>query len=206
MINGLFNFFSDYDKLFYWLLLLTSWFLSADIVAVLFLNKSVEEIFTMSNISDILIVFIFHIIFILTSSIVYRFFAFISLFIPKVFIRENDFDYKKGYYSYSEILNKAVQTNNQTMYNFYKDCKNGASNRENRKYLCFTTILLFILALVLEDSYLRLAYENYKNGSLLKTIIISIIVLFDLLGLFVIFHEEHDLEYTSIKKEEITNK
>lgn len=202
MINGLFNFFSDYNKLFYWLLLLTSWFLSADIIAVLFLSKSVEEIFTMNNISDILVVFIFHTLFILTSLIIYKVLGLAKLAIPNALVKDHNFDYQKGNYKYSEILNKAVKTNNQTMYNYYKDSKNENNSRKNQKYLCFATILLLILTISLKDSYVRSTFENYNDDSWLIRIIISIIITFDLLGLLVIFHENTDSDYTEIEKEE----
>lgn len=202
MTNGLFNFFNDFNKLFYWLLLLTSWFLTADIVGLFFLKKSLEEIFTVIRISDLLIIFIFHIVFILTSLIIYKLLRFARLFTPKVFIKGDDIDFQKGNYTYSEILNNAVKTNNQTMYNYYKDSKNENNNRKNQKYLCFATILLLILAVSIKDSYVRLAFENYNDDSLLRRIVISIIITFDLLGLLVIFHEHNDSDYTDIKKEE----
>lgn len=206
MTNGLFNFFNDFSKLFYWLLLLTSWFLTADIVGLFFLKKSLEEIFTVIRISDLLIIFIFHIVFILTSLIIYKLLGFARLFTPKIFIKGDDIDFQKENYRYSEILNNAVKTNNQTMYNYYKDSKNENNNRKNQKYLCFATILLLILAVSLKDSYVRLAFENYNDDSLLRRIVISIIITFDLLGLLVMFHENNDSDYTDIKKEEQGNK
>ncbi|KAB1230822.1 hypothetical protein [Chryseobacterium viscerum] len=206
MINGLYNFFNDFSKLFYWLLLLTSWFLSADIVGVFFLKKSLEEIFSVIQISDIIMIFIFHTLFILTSLIIYKSLGLVRLAMPNVFIKDNNIDFQKGNYRYSEILNKAVRTNNQTMYNYYKDSKNENTSLKNQKYLCFATILLLILAVSLEDSYVRLAFENYNDDSWLKRIIISIIIIFDLLGLLVIFHENTDSDYTDIQKEEPLNK
>lgn len=206
MINGLYNFFNDFSKLFYWLLLLTSWFLSADIVGVFFLKKSLEEIFFVIQISDIIMIFIFHTLFILTSLIIYKSLGLVRLAMPNVFIKDNNIDFQKGNYRYSEILNKAVRNNNQTMYNYYKDSKNENTSVKNQKYLCFATILLLILAVSLEDSYVRLAFENYNDDSWLKRIIISIIIIFDLLGLLVIFHENTDSDYTDIQKEEPLNK
>ena len=206
MINGLFNFFNDFSKLFYWLLLLTSWFLSADIVGIFFLKKSLEEIFTVIKINDIIVIFIFHTVFILTSLIIYKFLGLARLAIPSALIKESNIDFQKKSYRYSEILNKAVITNNQTMYNYYKDSKNENNNRKNQKYLCFATILLLILAISLEGSYVRLAFENYNDDSWLRRIIITIIIIFDLLGLLVIFHENTDSDYTDIEKEELLNK
>ncbi|WP_313090603.1 hypothetical protein [Chryseobacterium flavum] len=203
MINGLFNLFSDYDKLFYWLLLLTSWFLSADIVGIFFLKKSMEEIFDVIKISDIILIFIFHTLFIISSLIIYKAFGLARLAIPNSLFKDKNIDYQKENYKYSEILNKAVKTNNQTMYNYYKDSKSENSSRRNQKYLCFATILLLILDSSLKDSYVRLAFENYNDDNLLKRIIILIIIIFDLLGLFVIFHENTDSDHTDIKKEEV---
>ncbi|TLX24346.1 hypothetical protein FE904_16895 [Chryseobacterium indologenes] len=202
MINGLFNFFSDYDKLFYWLLLLTSWFLSADIVGIFFLKKTMEEIFEVIKISDIIMIFIFHTLFILTSLLIYKSLGLVRLAIPNVLIKDNNVDYRKGNYKYSEILKKAVGSNNQTMYNYYKDSKNENNSKKNQKYLCFATILLLILAVSLKDSYVRVAFKNYDDDSWLRRIIISIIIAFDLLGLLVIFNENTDLDYTEIEKEE----
>ena len=127
------------------------------------------------------------------------------LAIPNIFIKDNTIDFQKGNYRYSEILNKAVRTNNQTMYNYYRDSKNENNNRKNQKYLCFATILLLILAISLKDSYVRSTFENYNDDSWLIRIIISIIITFDLLGLLVIFHENTDSDYTDIEKEQPLN-
>lgn len=47
------DFFKDFNKLFYWFLMLTSWLLSADIVSNLFLNKNINNIFSEINIGEL---------------------------------------------------------------------------------------------------------------------------------------------------------
>lgn len=200
-MNTIHKFFEDFDKLFYWLLILTSWLLTADIVGLFFLNKTINEIFSEIIISEILLIFMSQIIFILTSVVIYNFIKLIWVFLPKIKMN-NDIDYKvnRDYYTSSELLNNAVKTNNQTMYNHYKDYKDGLKLEVNQKYLCSNVVLLMILSLCFGNSTLRVIIENYESFSTTKKMIVSFFIFFDLLGLFILFIGNSNSDYTEILK------
>lgn len=203
-MNALHKYFEDFSKLFYWLLILTSWLLTADIVGLLFLDKTFNELFHDLKIVEILLIFMVQTIFILTSMIMYRFIQLIWLIVPKKNKKNNTIDYKanKNYYTYSELLTTAVKTNNQTMYNHFRNHKDELKSDLSQKYLCFTIILLLILSLCLEKSILKNLFDNFNSFVTIKKVVIGLLVIFDSLGLLVLFHDGDNSDYTSVKKED----
>lgn len=204
-MNSLYKYFEDFSKLFYWLLILTSWLLTADIVGLFFLNKTCSEIFSDLKTSEIVLIFMVQPAFILTSMIIYRSLQFIWILVPKTNKdSDNDYDYeiRRNYYTSTELLNMAVKTNNQTMYNYAKDYKDDIKSDLNQKYLCFTVILLLILNLCLENSILRDSFKNYNDFAAIKRVVTVLVITFDLLGLFVLFHGDKNSDYTDIRKKD----
>ena len=202
-MNSLYKYFEDFSKLFYWLLILTSWLLTADIVGLFFLNKTFSDIFSDLKISEILLIFMVQTIFILTSMVIYRFIQFIWILLPKTNMKNNtDYKINRDYYTSSELLDTAVKTNNQTMYNHFKDHKDELKSDLNQKYLCFTVVLLLILSLFLENSILRYLFKNFNDFATIKKLVIGLVITFDLLGLLVLFHGDNSSDYTDIKKED----
>lgn len=210
MIDNLMNtthkYFNDFSKLFYWLLILTSWLLTADIIGNLFLSKSINDIFSKINISDLIIIFMFQIIFILTSVVIFNFIKLIIVFVLKINLTDNN-DYKtnKDYYTSSELLNNAIKTNNQTMYNYYKDYNDELISELNKKYLCFTVILLVILSICLEKSILRIIFDDFVCFTTIKKVIIILVIFFDCCALLLMLLNNDDSYYTNIKKSDRVN-
>lgn len=210
MIDNLMNtthkYFNDFSKLFYWLLILTSWLLTADIIGNLFLDKSINDIFSKINISDLLIIFMFQIIFILTSVVIFKFIKLIIVFVLKINLTDNN-DYKtnKDYYTSSELLNNAIKTNNQTMYNYYKDYKDEHKFDLNQKYLCFTVILLVILSISVEKSILRIIFEDFYSFTIIKKGVIILVMLFNFIALLFMLGDNYNSYFTNIKKSDSVN-
>ncbi len=202
-MNSLHKYFEDFSKLFYWLLILTSWLLTADVVGLFFLDKTFFKIFNDLKISEVLLIFMVQIIFILTSVVIYGFIQLTLILLPKLSMRY-DIDYKtnKDYYTSSELLNTAVKTNNQTMYNHFRDHKDELKSDLNQKYLCFTVVLLLILSSCLEKSILRNLFENFNSFVTTKKFVIIFVIAFDLIGLLVLFHDGNNYDYTGVRKED----
>ncbi len=192
------DFYKDFNKLFYWLLILTSWILTADNIGNLFLNKSINEILEKTTVGDFLTVFTCQIIVILTCRIIYEFINIVSVFIPQT--QSEDSFRSKQNYKHEELLEEAIKTNNHTMYLYYKDSQSEIKFKRYQKYLCFTVILLFILNICIENSLLRIISENYYNYILPVRIIIMLIIFFNFLGLFLFFIETIDVNNSDIKK------
>jgi hypothetical protein len=202
-MNNIHKFFDDFSKLFYWLLILTSWLLTADIIGNLFLSKSINDIFTKINISDLLMIFMFQIMFILTSVVIYNLIKIIKVFVFK--INSIDNTDKKNYYTSSELLNNAIKTNNQTMYNYYKDYKDEHKFDLNQKYLCFTVILLVILSISVEKSILRIIFEDFYSFTIIKKGVIVLVTLFNFIALLFMLDDDYNSYYTNIKKSDSVN-
>ena len=206
-MNSLYKYFEDFSKLFYWLLILTSWLLTADIVGLFFIDKTYSEIFSDLKISEVLLIFMVQTTFILTSIIIYRVLQFIWILVPKNNKDSyNDYEISRNYYTPSELLNTAVKTNNPTMYSYVKDYKDDIKSDLNQKYLCFTVVLLLILDLCLENSILRDFIKNYNDFTVIKKMAIIIVIASVSLGLFVLFHGGNKSDYTNIRKEESLKK
>ncbi|OXA99757.1 hypothetical protein B0A81_21220 [Flavobacterium plurextorum] len=73
------------------------------------------------------------------------------------------------------------------MYNYSKDFQNEIMHFQNQKHLCFTIILLIIISLFLEKSIINIISENFNNYSFSKRTFLSLIIVFDLLGLLFFF-------------------
>ncbi|OXB09762.1 hypothetical protein B0A81_04910, partial [Flavobacterium plurextorum] len=141
MLNNIHKFFDNFNTLFYWLLILTTWLLAGDISGNLFLNKPLSIILETLKIDDLLVIFVSQILFILTSLIIYEIIKITALFISKNSPENTKDDISRQYMSYDELINTAVKNNNQTMYNYSKDFQNEIMHFQNQKHLCFTIIL-----------------------------------------------------------------
>ncbi|WP_394772967.1 hypothetical protein [Flavobacterium sp.] len=199
-MNNIHKFFDDFNKLFYWLSILTSWLLTADIVGNLFLNKSINDIFIKINISDLLIIFISQIIFILTSVVIFKAIILLRFFLSKILPNNEEYDTPTEYHTYHELLEHAIKNNNQTMYNYYKDSKSDIKFNQNQKYLCFAILLMASLSLSFDNSILMIIFSNYDSYSILKKLSILIIVFLDSFGLLILFTEKGTSNNTFIKK------
>lgn len=187
MLNNIHKFFDNFNTLFYWLLILTTWLLAGDISGNLFLNKPLSIILETLKIDDLLVIFVSQILFILTSLIIYEIIKITALFISKNSPENTKDDISRQYMSYDELINTAVKNNNQTMYNYSKDFQNEIMHFQNQKHLCFTIILLIIISLFLEKSIINIISENFNNYSFSKRTFLSLIIVFDLLGLLFFF-------------------
>lgn len=187
MLNNIHKFFDNFNTLFYWLLILTTWLLAGDISGNLFLNKPLSIILETLKIDDLLVIFVSQIVFILTSLIIYEIIKITALFISKNSPENTKDDISRQYMSYDELINTAVKNNNQTMYNYSKDFQNEIKHFQNQKHLCFTIILLIIISLFLEKSIINIISENFNNYSFSKRSFLSLIIVFDLLGLLFFF-------------------
>lgn len=187
MLNNIHKFFDNFNTLFYWLLILTTWLLAGDISGNLFLNKPLSIILETLKIDDLLVIFVSQIVFILTSLIIYEIIKITALFISKNSPENTKDDISRQYMSYDELINTAVKNNNQTMYNYSKDFQNEIKHFQNQKHLCFTIILLIIISLFLEKSIINIISENFNNYSFSKRTFLSLIIVFDLLGLLFFF-------------------
>lgn len=187
MLNNIHKFFDNFNTLFYWLLILTTWLLAGDISGNLFLNKPLSIILETLKIDDLLVIFVSQIVFILTSLIIYEIIKITALLISKNSSENTKDDISREYMSYDELINTAVKNNNQTMYNYSKDFQNEIKHFQNQKHLCFTIILLIIISLFLEKSIINIISENFNNYSFSKRTFLSLIIVFDLLGLLFFF-------------------
>ncbi|MEG1227204.1 MAG: hypothetical protein RSD71_00785 [Flavobacterium sp.] len=187
MLNNIHKFFDNFNTLFYWLLILTTWLLAGDISGNLFLNKPLSIILETLKIDDLLVIFVSQIVFILTSLIIYEIIKITTLLISKNSSENTKDDISREYMSYDELINTAVKNNNQTMYNYSKDFQNEIKHFQNQKHLCFTIILLIIISLFLEKSIINIISENFNNYSFSKRTFLSLIIVFDLLGLLFFF-------------------
>ncbi|MFH6961075.1 hypothetical protein ACHRVK_00660 [Flavobacterium plurextorum] len=187
MLNNIHKFFDNFNTLFYWLLILTTWLLAGDISGNLFLNKPLSIILETLKIDDLLVIFVSQIVFILTSLIIYEIIKITALLISKNSPENTKDDISRQYMSYDELINTAVKNNNQTMYNYSKDFQNEIKHFQNQKHLCFTIILLIIISLFLEKSIINIISENFNNYSFSKRTFLSLIIVFDLLGLLFFF-------------------
>ncbi|MEG0848234.1 MAG: hypothetical protein RSF34_09475 [Flavobacterium sp.] len=187
MLNNIHKFFDNFNTLFYWLLILTTWLLAGDISGNLFLNKPLSIILETLKIDDLLVIFVSQIVFILTSLIIYEIIKITALLISKNSSENTKDDISRQYMSYDELINTAVKNNNQTMYNYSKDFQNEIKHFQNQKHLCFTIILLIIISLFLEKSIINIISENFNNYSFSKRTFLSLIIVFDLLGLLFFF-------------------
>ena len=187
MLNNIHKFFDNFNTLFYWLLILTTWLLAGDISGNLFLNKPLSIILETLKIDDLLVIFVSQIVFILTSLIIYEIIKITALLISKNSPENTKDDISRQYMSYDELINTAVKNNNQTMYNYSKDFQNEIKHFQNQKHLSFTIILLIIISLFLEKSIINIISENFNNYSFSKRTFLSLIIVFDLLGLLFFF-------------------
>ncbi|MFH6966035.1 hypothetical protein [Flavobacterium sp. FlaQc-28] len=187
MLNNIHKFFDNFNTLFYWLLILTTWLLAGDISGNLFLNKPLSIILETVKIDDLLVIFVSQIVFILTSLIIYEMIKITALLISKNSPENTKDDISREFMSYDELINTAVKNNNQTMYNYSKDFQNEIKHFQNQKHLCFTIILLIIISLFLEKSIINIISENFNNYSFSKRTFLSLIIVFDLLGLLFFF-------------------
>lgn len=187
MLNNIHKFFDNFNTLFYWLLILTTWLLAGDISGNLFLNKPLSIILETLKIDDLLVIFVSQIVFILTSLIIYEIIKITALLISKNSSENTKDDISREYMSYDELINTAVKNNNQTMYNYSKDFQNEIKHFQNQKHLSFTIILLIIISLFLEKSIINIISENFNNYSFSKRTFLSLIIVFDLLGLLFFF-------------------
>lgn len=187
MLNNIHKFFDNFNTLFYWLLILTTWLLAGDISGNLFLNKPLSIILETVKIDDLLVIFVSQIVFILTSLIIYEMIKITALLISKNSPENTKDDISREFMSYDELVNTAVKNNNQTMYNYSKDFQNEIKHFQNQKHLCFTIILLIIISLFLEKSIINIISENFNNYSFSKRTFLSLIIVFDLLGLLFFF-------------------
>lgn len=199
-MNNIHKFFEDFNKLFYWSLIVISWLLTADIIGNLFFNKSINEIFTKINFSELLIISASQIIIIFTIITLYELIKFISVFVPKISSTDSNDDLKKFYISYDELLDKAIKDNNQTMYNYYKDAQKEIRLHQNQKYLCWTVFFLLILNFCIEKNTLSIIAENYNKYGYFKKMIISFLIMVDFLGLILFLLKRNNLYYSDIKK------
>ena len=187
MLNNIHKFFDNFNTLFYWLLILTTWLLAGDISGNLFLNKPLSIILETVKIDDLLVIFVSQIVFILTSLIIYEMIKITALLISKNSPENTKDDISREFMSYDELINRAVKNNNQTMYNYSKDFQNEIKHFQNQKHLCFTIILLIIISLFIEKSIINIISENFNNYSFSKRTFLSLIIVFDLLGLLFFF-------------------
>ena len=187
MLNNIHKFFDNFNTLFYWLLILTTWLLAGDISGNLFLNKPLSIILETVKIDDLLVIFVSQIVFILTSLIIYEMIKITALLISKNSPENTKDDISREFMSYDELINRAVKNNNQTMYNYSKDFQNEIKHFQNQKHLCFTIILLIIISFFLEKSIINIISENFNNYSFSKRTFLSLIIVFDLLGLLFFF-------------------
>ena len=187
MLNNIHKFFDNFNTLFYWLLILTTWLLAGDISGNLFLNKPLSIILETVKIDDLLVIFVSQIVFILTSLIIYEMIKITALLISKNSPENTKDDISREFMSYDELINTAVKNNNQTMYNYSKDFQNEIKHFQNQKHLCFTIILLIIISFFLEKSIINIISENFNNYSFSKRTFLSLIIVFDLLGLLFFF-------------------
>ena len=124
MLNNIHKFFDNFNTLFYWLLILTTWLLAGDISGNLFLNKPLSIILETVKIDDLLVIFVSQIVFILTSLIIYEMIKITALLISKNSPENTKDDISREFMSYDELINTSVKNNNQTMYNYSKDFHN----------------------------------------------------------------------------------
>jgi hypothetical protein len=200
-MNTLYKFFEDYNKLFFWLLLLLSFILTADIVGLLFFNNRFVDLFTKTNISKLLIIFIVQIVIIIVSKVIYYT---LKILLPNENKNTSSED-SEYYFSSTELLNKSVKENNQTMYNYYLSHKEELKSEQNQKQICFSVILIFIINLFIENSLSREIVENFHSFTLFKKTFILIINFFGLLGILVLFKSNNKSNYTEIiKKDKFT--
>ncbi len=195
------DFFKDFNKLLYWLLIFSSWFITADIYCTLFLNIDIYNFLTKFNIAQILLIFILQIILILSGKILYELISFIKDLIVCKWSKNNEQQFKDNY-NYTDLLNESVTTNNQTMYNYYKDGKEKVDFIKYQKRLIFTAIVLLFLNFLIEGTSFNKMVYQYENTSQRIRTLFSVIMIIDIIGIFVFFgyHQSKYFEYSEIRK------
>jgi hypothetical protein len=201
-MDQLIKFFDDFKRLFYLSIIFTSWALSADIASKYILNKSINVVYENINIKDWLIISMLHIATIFTAIVIYNVIKYIQLLFPN-FITSYDNDIY--YYSYGELLNEAVLTDNQTMYNYYNKHKSEVKSKLNMRYVCLSILLLIVLDSINKDSVVSTLLKKFNDLSFLQRAPISVLILFHMLGLLIILFGKSSLEYTYIKKKNFHN-
>lgn len=201
-MDQLIKFFDDFKRLFYLSIIVTSWALSADIASKYILNKSINVVYENINIKDWLIISMLHIAAIFTAIVIYNVIKYIQLLFPN-FITSYDNDIY--YYSYDELLNEAVLTDNQTMYNYYNKHKSEVKSKLNMRYVCLSILLLIVLDSINKDSVVSTLLKKFNDLSFLQRAPILVLILFHMLGLLIILLGKSSLEYTYIKKKNLHN-